>query len=240
MMRVGGGVSRYKTEQGMVMFTQAIISQMKKRKTDRLLECLEGAPLSEPRQLRFVTGKRKKLWHKNCVAIGLSGGFLEPLESTSIYLIQEGITKLLELFPEEENLTICRREYNRLMDLEFERIRDFLILHYHATKRDDTPFWDYMRKMKVPDSLAEKMTLFRETGRVVKYDYGLFLEPSWIAVYMGQGYQPLSYDPRVDFVPEDTVMQHLQGLKQLMHKTVSHMTDHEAFIEGHDLKASAT
>ena len=196
--------------------------------------------MSAPRKLRFTTGKRKKLWHKNCVAIGLSGGFLEPLESTSIYLIQEGITKLLELFPDEDNISVCRREYNRLMDLEFERIRDFLILHYHVTKRDDTPFWDYVRTMKIPNSLAEKMELFRETGRVVKYDFGLFLEPSWIAVYMGQDYQPQSYDSRVDIMPSAAITQHLQGLKKLMHKTASNMPSHEAFMDIHNLRQSVS
>ncbi|MEP6344154.1 MAG: tryptophan halogenase family protein [Maricaulaceae bacterium] len=202
---------------------------------ERLLKCLEGEPMSAPRRLRFTTGKRKKLWHKNCVSIGLSGGFLEPLESTSIYLIQEGITKLLELFPDGNDLDVSRREYNRLMDLEFERIRDFLILHYHATKRDDTPFWDYVRTMKIPDSLAEKMELFHQSGRVVKYDFGLFLEPSWIAVYMGQDYHPVSYDPRVDLLSEADIAQHLLGLKHLMHNTVSAMPSHETFIDDHVL-----
>lgn len=203
---------------------------------DRLLDCLEGAPQSAPRRLRFTTGKRRKLWHKNCVAIGLSGGFLEPLESTSIYLIQEGITKLLELFPDVNDLDVSRREYNRLMDLEFERIRDFLILHYHATKRDDTPFWDYVRSMKIPDSLSEKMELFNQSGRVVRYDFGLFLEPSWIAVYMGQDYHPMSYDPRVDLLPETDIAQHLLGLKHLMKKTVSAMQSHDTFIDHHELR----
>ena len=224
-----------RTGNGYVYASEYISDESAEKK---LLGCLEGEPLSLPRRLRFVTGKRKKLWHKNCVAIGLSGGFLEPLESTSIYLIQEGITKLLELFPEDENLAVCRREYNRLMDLEFERIRDFLILHYHATKRDDTPFWDYVRTMRIPDSLAEKMELFRESGRVVKYDFGLFLEPSWIAVYMGQDYHPVSYDLRADIFPNDMVAQHLNGLKQLMRNTVYQMSDHEAYIKTHGLKAS--
>jgi tryptophan halogenase len=201
-----------------------------------LLDNLEGAPLSAPRKLRFTTGKRRKLWHKNCVAIGLSGGFLEPLESTSIYLIQEGITKLIELFPRDEDIEIDRDEYNRLMDLEFERVRDFLVLHYHATERDDTPFWDYMRTSKVPDSLAEKMELFRRRGRIATYDFGLFLEPSWVAVYMGQRFAPQNYDSRVDLIPQDNIMNHMKGLKQLMAQTAAQMPDHAAYIDKHNMR----
>jgi len=201
-----------------------------------LINNLEGAMLSQPRRLSFTTGKRRKLWHKNCVAIGLSGGFLEPLESTSIYLIQEGITKLIELFPRGKDVQIDRREYNRLMDLEFERVRDFLILHYHATERDDTPFWNHMRTLKVPDSLAEKMELFRIRGRVAKYDLGLFLEPSWVAVYMGQNFMPQDYDRRVDLLPQDNITAHMQGLKQLIAKTAAHMPDHAAFLDANNMR----
>jgi len=201
-----------------------------------LIDNLEGKMLSQPRRLRFTTGKRRKLWHKNCVAIGLSGGFLEPLESTSIYLIQEGITKLIELFPREKDTQIDRREYNRLMDLEFERVRDFLILHYHATERDDTPFWTHMRTLKVPDSLAEKMELFRVRGRVAKYDIGLFLEPSWLAVYIGQNFMPQDYDRRVDLLPQDNIMSHMQGLKQLMAQTATRMPDHAAYLSAHNMR----
>jgi len=173
------------------------------------------------------------------VAIGLSGGFLEPLESTSIYLIQEGITKLIELFPREMDMDIDRAEYNRLMDLEFERVRDFLILHYHATERDDTPFWNHMRTLDIPDSLAEKMELFRRRGRVATYDFGLFLQPSWIAVYMGQRFTPQNYDPRVDLIPQGNILGHMKGLKQLMANTASHMPDHAAYIDRNNMRMAA-
>jgi len=195
-----------------------------------LVDNLEGKALAEPRFLKFETGKRRKLWNKNCVAVGLSGGFLEPLESTSIYLIQEGITKLIEHFPQAVDFESDAEEYNRLMDLEFERVRDFLVLHYHATTRNDSKFWDYMRTMQIPDSLQEKLSLFQERGRVVKYDHGLFLTPSWVAVYIGQGIVPDDYDWRVDQLGAEDVKEHLKRMRGLMHQTAGIMKDHEAYI----------
>jgi len=200
---------------------------------------LEGKALSEPRILRFQTGKRRQFWHKNCVAIGLSGGFLEPLESTSIYLIQEGITKLIEHFPQTKNFAIDSKEYNRLMDLEFDRVRDFLILHYHATQRDDSEFWNYMRTMAIPTSLQEKLSLFQERGRVVKYDHGLFLTPSWVAVYIGQGIIPQDYDWRVDQLGADNMRHHLAQMRALMTHTVGSMPDHAAYIRAHGMTEEA-
>ncbi|MEM8724595.1 MAG: tryptophan halogenase family protein [Pseudomonadota bacterium] len=197
---------------------------------DTLLNGLEGKPLADPRFLRFVTGKRRKLWDRNVVAIGLSGGFLEPLESTSIYLIQEGISKLLELFPETHDCAVETEEYNRWMDLQFERVRDFLILHYHATERDDSEFWNHMRTLRVPDSLNERLELFRANGHVSAYEHGLFLVPSWIAVLVGQRVLPHGYDKRVDGVPDDQVRGHLAGLKSHMEKAAGSMEDHAAYL----------
>ena len=151
---------------------------------------VEGEPIAEPRVLRFKAGRRERSWVRNCVAVGLASGFLEPLESTSIYLIQAAITALVELFPETAVSPIDRDEFNRLIDLEYDRIRDFLILHYHATQRTDSAFWDYVRNMEVPDTLHEKIELFRRRGRVVKYREGVFLDASWIAVYLGQQIDP--------------------------------------------------
>ena len=206
---------------------------------DSLLANLEGKALADARLLKFVTGKRRKLWHRNCVAIGLSGGFLEPLESTSIYLIQEGITKLLELFPVHARHEVEREEYNRRMDLEFERIRDFLILHYHATQRSDSAFWNHMRTMEVPDSLKEKMALFTAHGHVMRYDHGLFLPPSWVAVMTGQRLSPASYDWRVDRLPDSEVRRHLHGIRAHMQKSASAMPLHGEYIRNHGMARSA-
>lgn len=207
---------------------------------DRLLKNLEGKPLAPPRRLTFTTGKRRKLWNHNCIAIGLSGGFLEPLESTSIYLIQEGITKLLEHFPQMTDFAEDAQEYNRLMDLEFERVRDFLILHYHATQRDDTPFWNYVRTMQIPDSLAKKMDLFRTRGRVVRYDHGLFLPPSWVAVFLGQGLLPDAYDSRANQISDMDLKAYMKSLYMLMAQTVSQMDDHASYLRAHGLTGLRT
>ncbi|GFE02526.1 hypothetical protein KUL156_51180 [Alteromonas sp. KUL156] len=163
-----------------------------------LLANLPGNQTSEPNYLKFVTGKRKSSWLKNCVAIGLSSGFLEPLESTSIYLIQAAIMKLVELLPQRENMAVKSTEYNRYFSNEMDKIRDFLILHYHATSREDTPFWTLCKHLKIPPSLEEKMELYKEIGVIEDYQYGLFLTPSWLAVYNGQGVIPSYSDIRVN------------------------------------------
>ncbi len=204
-----------------------------------LVENLEGDLLADPRILRFVTGKRKKFWNRNCVAIGLSAGFLEPLESTSIYLIQEGITKLIEHFPSDMEFAADAKEYNRLIDLEYDRVRDFLVLHYHATSRDDTDFWRYMRNMEIPASLSDKIELFKSRGRVAKYDHGLFLAPSWIAVFLGQGIVPDAYDDRTALITDEVIAGHLQGLRQLMAKTSNNMSDHAAYIQANNMASVA-
>ena len=206
---------------------------------DTLLKGLDGEPITEPRFLRFVTGKRRKLWNRNVVAIGLSAGFLEPLESTSIYLIQEGITKLLELFPADGNDEAEVAEYNRWMDLQFERIRDFLILHYNATERDDSEFWNYMRTMQVPDSLAERLALFSARGHISSYDHGLFLLPSWVAVLIGQRVIPDSYDSRVERQSDAEITRHLSGLKNHMAQAASSMEDHAAFLVRNSMMSTA-
>jgi tryptophan 7-halogenase len=195
-----------------------------------LMRNLEGAPLAEGRLLRFVTGKRRKQWIGNCVAIGLASGFLEPLESTSIHLIQQAITNLLELFPERRFDPADAMEFNRIMDLEYERVRDFLILHYNATERTDTEFWDYCRTMQLPDSLAHRMELFRARGTLASYREGCFLDPSWIAVYVGQRVLPRRYDPLADAVPNDRLATHLQTLRRAVLHTARSMPDHQQFI----------
>jgi tryptophan halogenase len=163
---------------------------------EALLAQLPGEPLADPNKLRFVTGKRKKQWIGNTVAIGLASGFLEPLESTSIHLIQVAIGRLLDLFPTQQWDPLDAQEFNRLMALDYERVRDFLILHYHCQERDDSEFWRHCRAMTLPDSLATKLALFRERGLVAQYREGTFLEPSWLAVYLGQHVTPRHPDPR--------------------------------------------
>jgi len=197
---------------------------------DALVSAVEGNRLAEPRILRFKAGRLERSWVKNCVAIGLSGGFLEPLESTSIYLIQAAITALVELFPEKEIAPFDRDEFNRIVDLEYDRVRDFLILHYHATERSDTPFWDYVRTMEIPDSLSEKLDLFRRRGRVVKYREGAFLEPSWIAVYLGQRILPEGHDLRADLPRADSLASGMEELRTEIQKTVQAMPDHLQMI----------
>lgn len=165
----------------------------------------DGAALAEPRVLRFRAGRRRRSWVGNVIAVGLASGFLEPLESTSIYLAHMAITRLIDLFPVGGADPADRAEFNRLVDMEYDRIRDFLILHYHATTRADTPFWDHVRTMQVPDTLAEKLDLWHRTARVAKYGEGLFFEPSWVAVLLGQNRIPDAWDPRAQ-VPEDAVL----------------------------------
>ncbi|MCI4645231.1 MAG: tryptophan 7-halogenase [Hyphomonadaceae bacterium] len=199
---------------------------------DILLGNLESAPNGEPKLLRFKAGQRDRQWIGNCVAVGLSSGFLEPLESTSIYLIQAAITALIEVFPAGTVDARDIAEFNRVMDLEYERVRDFLILHYHATERDDSAFWDYVRTMKIPDSLAYKMELFRERGIVVTYKDGLFLHPSWVAVYLGQRVVPERCDPRVVELG-DEVWGKYAALKDEIQTRMTGLQSHQEVIDAY-------
>lgn len=193
----------------------------------QLLSQVEGAPLAEPRVLKFTAGKRQRLWHKNCIAIGLAGGFLEPLESTSIHLIQTGIQKLLALFPDKRFSSTEADEYNRTTAIEYEYIRDFIILHYKATERDDTEFWRRCRTMDIPPTLARRMALFREKGRIVRLEEDLFRTDNWLAVLIGQGVTPVGYDPLVDAVRPDYARQLLPHLRSLILRTAESMPTHD-------------
>jgi len=197
---------------------------------DALAGSIEADPLADSRLLRFRAGRRRRSWVRNVVAIGLASGFLEPLESTSIYLVQGAIAQLIELFPIGRIRDRDRDEFNWLTDFEYDRIRDFLILHYHATRRDDSDFWNHVRTMRVPDSLHEKIALFRRSGRVAKYSQGLFFEPSWIAVYVGQGILPEGCDPRADVPPAPDLARLMDGLRAQLESAVRQMPDHAAFI----------
>jgi tryptophan 7-halogenase len=197
----------------------------------KLIARLPGKALSDPRFLRFTAGRRKLTWNRNVVAIGLAGGFLEPLESTSIYLIQIAITQLLDYLT--EGATFDPRivaAFNRWIEMEYDRVRDFLILHYHATERDDAEIWRYTRTMDVPDSLKHKMELFRRRARVVTYKDGLFLEPSWLAVYFGQRVMPTGHDPLADAVDASQVARKLADIHEQVRNTALQMPEHEQFI----------
>ena len=191
---------------------------------------LDGDALAEPNFLRFTTGRRRKAWNKNCLALGLASGFLEPLESTSIHLVQSGISKLLLHFPDTGFAQADIDSYNRLMQVEVERIRDFIILHYKATARDDSPLWRQVGAMDVPDTLKQKIDQFRSRGRVFRYDDELFQEANWIAVMLGQGIIPERYDPITETIPLDHVRQRLRQMKAAIRQGVEQMPAHEAFL----------
>lgn len=200
---------------------------------DSLLADLEGPRRTEPKHLKFTTGQRELSWKKNCVAVGLSGGFLEPLESTGIFLIQEAITTLIELFPTKACEATDRNEYNRLMDLNFERVRDFLLLHYVATTRDDSPFWRHMRDMELPDSLQYKMDLFKSSGRIVSYETGAFKDPSWLAVYYGQGIVPETADPATLGLNDNTLGDVLGQVQSDISRAAQSFDLHQTFIDNY-------
>ncbi|RYG14273.1 MAG: tryptophan 7-halogenase [Burkholderiales bacterium] len=197
----------------------------------KLLANLDGKALAEPRPLRFTTGRRKKCWNRNVVALGLASGFMEPLESTSIHLIQSGISKLLELFPSQGISEVLVDRYNDQLAFEFDRIRDFLVLHYNTTERDDTPFWKQCRDMSIPSELQANIDLFRDSGRFFRNANEMFAEISWIQVMVGQGIMPQGYHPLVDLVPEQEVGRFVASVGRTIAACVDVMPSHQAFID---------
>jgi tryptophan halogenase len=200
---------------------------------DELLGGLDGAPAAEPRTLRFEAGRRERLWEKNCVAIGLSAGFIEPLESTSIHLIQSGIFKLMGLFPDSGFDQSEIDQYNAMLVDEYERIRDFIILHYAATERDDSDFWNHCRTMGLPDTLAQKLELWAGKARLFRTQLDLFTDDSWIAVLLGQRKFPRSHDPLADAFDPVQSRQFLASVRDVIEKTALAMPPHQDFIARH-------
>jgi tryptophan halogenase len=201
--------------------------------TALLLANVEGEALAEPRPLRFTTGMRRQFWNKNCVALGLSAGFMEPLESTSIHLIQSGVSRLLALFPDQQFDPALSAEYNRQTRFEYERIRDFLILHYRATERSDTAFWRHCAQIELPPELARKLELFRSSGQIFREGEELFTEVGWLQVMLGQHIAPARYHPLADALTQAQLDEFLANIRTLIGRAVGSLPAHARFITEH-------
>ncbi len=197
-----------------------------------LLAHLDGRPLADPRPIRFCTGMRRQTWHKNVLAVGLSSGFLEPLESTSIHLIQATLQQFIEFFPWREPSATEVDEFNRRSRFQFERIRDFIILHYHLNQRDE-PFWRQVAHMPIPDTLAHKIALYRDSGRVHRVDNELFTEVAWLQVMEGQNLQAARHHPLADLIDPAETAAYLEGVRSVIAKCVDVMPTHEEFVARH-------
>jgi len=198
---------------------------------ERLLSLVDGTPIIDPRPIRFTTGQRKHYWNKNCIALGLSSGFIEPLESTSIHFIQNGIMWLLLMFPDNLMSQASVDEYNTKLRGEAERIRDFIVLHYFANQRTSEPFWDMCRNLPIPDSLEQRLALFKDAGRVFKPQDDVFAENSWVQVMMGQGIMPERYHNVVDSMTSEQLKQFLNGIQQDVERTVAALPNHGVFVD---------
>lgn len=198
--------------------------------TDILMSNLDTKPLADPKLIRFQTGRRYKQWNKNVIAVGLSSGFLEPLESTSIHLIQSAVVRLIHLFPNQGVTQELANEYNKQSKTEFEQIRDFLILHYKVTERDDSAFWREMKAMDIPDSLHQKIELFKQDGRLFREQNDLFLESSWLQVMLGQGLVPQDYHPLANTMSQEHILGMLEKIKAIKDEPVSKLPTHDEFI----------
>ena len=219
--RVGNGL----------VYSNNHMSDDEARKT--LLDNVEGKPITEPRLIRFRTGRRLKQWNKNCVALGLASGFLEPLESTSIHLIQNSIIRLIKLFPAHGIEPSEIEQFNREVKTEIEYIRDFVIAHYHVTQRADSPYWNECRQMQIPATLAQKLALFQSGGKIFRDNNELFSEPSWTAVLVGQGMQPTHYHPFVDTMSEQDLKNLMARVRTAISQLVAQQPAHHEFMDGY-------
>lgn len=199
--------------------------------TDRLLQNLDAKTINEPRVLKYKTGRRNKFWNKNCLALGLSSGFVEPLESTSIYMFMNGIVRFLRLFPFDGVSQAKIDEYNQQSISEAEKIRDFIILHYHVTEREDSPFWRYCKNMQIPDSLSHRIELFKENAHAFQTGEELFRLESWTHVMLGQRLMPDSYHKIISTIPDKELKAHLANIRNTISNAVSKLPDHGAFIQ---------
>lgn len=198
---------------------------------DTLMKNLDTPAIGDAKLIRFTTGRRRQQWCKNVIAIGLSSGFLEPLESTSIHLIQSAIVRLLNLFPHDGISDSAVTEYNAQSKTEFEQIRDFLVLHYHLNERHDSEFWRDMQGITLPEKLAHKMALFKQNGHLVRQQNDLFLESSWLQVMYGQGLVPEDYHGLADSFSDQKVQQMLSSLYQIKREPVSQLPMHDSYIQ---------
>jgi tryptophan halogenase len=199
--------------------------------TAKLLRDIEGKTIIEPRVIKFRTGRRLKAWNKNVVALGLSSGFVEPLESTSIHLIMTGISRLVHYFPFGGITQSFVDQYNDDIRLEAEGVRDFIILHYHVTNRDDTPFWQYCRNMQVPDTLARRIRMFRDRAHAWRADSELFQLDSWVQVMFGQGINPANYQHMAEGMPDQDLVRFLDGIRTTISSAVAAMPTHQQFVD---------
>lgn len=199
--------------------------------TTLLMNNIEGEPINQPRVIKFTTGRRRKGWNKNCIALGLSSGFLEPLESTSIHLIMSGILRLIRLFPFDGITSSAVKEYNQQLTTELEHIRDFIILHYYATERADSPFWQHCKNMEIPKSLKQRLDLFKETGRIFTNEGELFRVDSWAQVMLGQGVYPEQYHQIAAIMKQHELEKFLGDIRQTIDKAVAGLPSHQTFLD---------
>ena len=218
---------QHRVGNGLVFSSQFLADDAAK---EELVNAIDGKPLTMPRVLKFQTGRRRQVWNKNCVALGLSSGFIEPLESTSIHLMMVGVTRLLHLFPFGGIHQAAIDQYNEAARIEMEKTRDFVVLHYHATQRGDTAFWRHCRDMPIPDSLAQRIELFRQTGYAYQGDSELFRVDSWTQVMLGHRIKPMTYHPAARLLGAEELTKYLAEFRAAILQTVARMPVHQDFV----------